>query len=121
MPLRDHFRPPLANVTSWEGFHAQWPAVIVQHLRKKLPVGHDDPTFGATPPRYLRRLLSLGAERETDAAGSVVARPGPWAAAADAAIVVGRGPGRPPRSGTELRAGVQRLVDCLTRDQETRQ
>jgi hypothetical protein len=37
MPLRDHFRPPLDNVTAWEGFHGQWPAVIVQHLGKILP------------------------------------------------------------------------------------
>jgi hypothetical protein len=40
MPLRDHFRPPLDNITSWEGFHGQWPAVIVQYLRRKLPVGY---------------------------------------------------------------------------------
>ena len=40
MPLRDHFRPPLDNKHSWEGFHAQWPAVIVQHLRKRLPAGY---------------------------------------------------------------------------------
>jgi hypothetical protein len=40
MPLRDHFRPPLDDVTSWEGFHGQWPAVIVQHLRKRLPDGY---------------------------------------------------------------------------------
>jgi hypothetical protein len=40
MPLRDHFRPPLDDVTSWEGFHGQWPAVIVQHLRKVLPAGY---------------------------------------------------------------------------------
>lgn len=40
MPLRDHFRPPLDDVTSWEGFHGQWPAVIVQDLRKRLPAGH---------------------------------------------------------------------------------
>src|SRR5262249_31563094 len=40
MPLRDHFRPPLDDVTSWEGFHGQWPAVIVQHLRKRLPEGY---------------------------------------------------------------------------------
>src|SRR5438270_10982317 len=39
MPLRDHFRPPLDNVTSWEGFHGGWPMVIVQHLRKLLPAG----------------------------------------------------------------------------------
>ena len=39
MPLRDHFRQPLDLVTSWEGFHGQWPAVIVQQLRKQLPAG----------------------------------------------------------------------------------
>src|SRR5438309_8369389 len=40
MPLRDHFRPPLDLITSWEGFHGQWPMVIVQHLRKQLPAGY---------------------------------------------------------------------------------
>jgi len=39
MPLRDHFRPPLDLITSWEGFHGQWPAVIVHQLRKQLPAG----------------------------------------------------------------------------------
>ena len=37
MPLRDHFRSPLDDLTSWEGFHAQWPAMIVQALVRKLP------------------------------------------------------------------------------------
>jgi hypothetical protein len=27
-------------ITSWEGFHGQWPAVIVQQLRKQLPAGY---------------------------------------------------------------------------------
>ena len=40
MPLRDHFRPPLDEVASWEGFYGGWPAVIVQHLRKTLPAGY---------------------------------------------------------------------------------
>src|SRR4051812_9905436 len=40
MPLRDHFRPPLDPLTSWEGFHGGWPMVIVQHLRKLLPTGY---------------------------------------------------------------------------------
>src|SRR5205823_11394064 len=40
MPLRDHFHPPLDDLTSWEGFHGQWPAGIVQHLRKQLPAGY---------------------------------------------------------------------------------
>jgi hypothetical protein len=37
MPLRDHFHPPLDDETSWEGFHAGWPMVIVQQLAGKLP------------------------------------------------------------------------------------
>src|SRR5580658_8079178 len=40
MPLRDHFRPPLDNTASWEGFHGGWPMVIVQQLRKQLPAGY---------------------------------------------------------------------------------
>ena len=40
MPLRDHFRPPLNEIASREGFHGQWPAVIVQQLRKQLPPGY---------------------------------------------------------------------------------
>src|SRR5437763_7129645 len=44
MPLRDHFRSPLDDVTAWEGFHGQWPAVIVQQLGKKLP-----PRYVAAP------------------------------------------------------------------------
>lgn len=39
MPLRDHFRPPLDDITSWEGFHGGWPMVIVQQLRTQLPDG----------------------------------------------------------------------------------
>jgi hypothetical protein len=36
MPVRDHFRPPLDNITSWESLHHQWPAgggVRQAHLR----------------------------------------------------------------------------------------
>ncbi|MHB1558278.1 MAG: DUF4058 family protein [Isosphaeraceae bacterium] len=40
MPLRDHFRPPLDEIASWEGFHGGWPMVIVQQLRKRLPPGY---------------------------------------------------------------------------------
>jgi hypothetical protein len=32
MPLRDHFRPPLDDITSWEGFHGRWPAMIVMGI-----------------------------------------------------------------------------------------
>ena len=44
MPLRDHFRSPLDDVTAWEGFHGGWPMVIVQKLGKKLP-----PRYVAAP------------------------------------------------------------------------
>lgn len=37
MPLRDHFHPPLSRKHSWEVLHGQWPAVIVQQLRSKIP------------------------------------------------------------------------------------
>jgi hypothetical protein len=37
MPLRDHFRPPIDDVIPWEGFHAQWPAMIVLALSRTLP------------------------------------------------------------------------------------
>ncbi|HKI35312.1 MAG TPA: DUF4058 family protein [Gemmataceae bacterium] len=37
MPLRDHFRPPVDDLTSWEGFHGQWPAMLVIALNRKLP------------------------------------------------------------------------------------
>jgi hypothetical protein len=40
MPLRDHFHPPLENEGSWEGFHGQWPAMIVIALGRKLPLGY---------------------------------------------------------------------------------
>jgi hypothetical protein len=37
MPLRDHFHPPLDDETSWDLFHGQWPAMIVQRLSPILP------------------------------------------------------------------------------------
>jgi hypothetical protein len=41
MPLRDHFRPPLDDKRSWEGFHGQWPAMIVMGLSRQLPPRYD--------------------------------------------------------------------------------
>jgi hypothetical protein len=37
MPLLDHFRPPVFNKGSWEGFHGMWPAMIVMDLCRSLP------------------------------------------------------------------------------------
>jgi hypothetical protein len=36
MPLRDHFRPPINDRHSWEGFHGLWPGLIVMRLGPKL-------------------------------------------------------------------------------------
>jgi hypothetical protein len=57
MPLRDHFHSPLNDFTSWEGFHGQWPAVIVQRLGAKLPARY------VAEPR-----VHLGSEVEIDIA-----------------------------------------------------
>ena len=37
MPLRDHFRPPLDDVHSWDELHGGWPMMIVQELSEVLP------------------------------------------------------------------------------------
>src|SRR5262245_31649674 len=37
MPLRDHFRAPLDNRHSWEGFQCQWPGMMLMALAKRLP------------------------------------------------------------------------------------
>jgi hypothetical protein len=59
MPLRDHFRPPLDDDTSWEGLHGQWPGRIVAHLNRDLP------------PRYIAApRVRLGATFEIDVAAS---------------------------------------------------
>jgi hypothetical protein len=57
MPLRDHFRPPLDNVRSWDELHGQWPAMIVLALARKLP------------PRYVAGPnVHVGAYFEVDVA-----------------------------------------------------
>ena len=54
MPFRDHFRPPLSKRTSWDGFHGQWPAMIVLGLSDKLPDGYD-----ALPHVHLGREIEI--------------------------------------------------------------
>jgi hypothetical protein len=64
MPLRDHFRPPLDRIAPWEGFHGGWPMVIVQQLRKLLPVG-----FVASPRVHLGSQIEIDVaafERDAD-------------------------------------------------------
>jgi hypothetical protein len=54
MPLRDHFHPPLSDVTSWESLHAQWPAMIVMELNGKLPA-----RYIASPRIHLGPLFEI--------------------------------------------------------------
>jgi hypothetical protein len=58
MPVRDHFHPPLDGRASWEGFHGQWPAMIVLDLVDRLPS-----RFTAEP------RVHVGSEIEIDVAG----------------------------------------------------
>jgi hypothetical protein len=92
MPLRDHFRPPVSQRSSWEGFHGQWPAIIVQQLRRLLPPGY------VAEPR-----VRLGTAVEIDVGTLETGRPGSpgpgsngsagasasaWAESADVAVAV---------------------------------
>jgi hypothetical protein len=54
VPLRDHFRPPVDKIVSWEGFHGGWPMVIVQNLHKPLPPG-----YRAAPRVHLGSLAAM--------------------------------------------------------------
>src|SRR5712671_1927173 len=74
MPLRDHFRPPVSKRASWEGFHGQWPAMIVQHLARVLPDGYvaeprvhlgpyfeiDVTTYAESEPRVASAAVPVG-------------------------------------------------------------
>ena len=66
MPLRDHFRPPLDDVRSWEELHGQWPAMIVADLNRKLP-----PRYVAGPRVHLGAFMEIDVstfEEDTPAA-----------------------------------------------------
>ena len=54
MPLRDHFRPPVWNQASWEGFHGMWPGAMVQQLSRELP-----PEFTAEPRVHLGSYFEI--------------------------------------------------------------
>jgi hypothetical protein len=70
MPLRDHFRPPLDEYTSWEGFHGGWPMVIVQLLDEKLPA-----RFVAEPRVHLGSQVEvdIGALEHEESRGELLA------------------------------------------------
>jgi hypothetical protein len=54
MPLRDHFRPPIFKLASWEGLHGGWPMTIVQRLVPQLP-----PEFTAEPRVHLGNFYEI--------------------------------------------------------------
>jgi hypothetical protein len=54
MPLRDHFRPPLDDIASWEELHGAWPTVIVMALNRKLP-----PRYVAAPRVHLGAYMEI--------------------------------------------------------------
>ena len=54
MPLRDHFRPPVWKLASWEGFHGMWPASMVRMLDPLLPAG-----FSAEPRAHLGSYFEI--------------------------------------------------------------
>ncbi|HVA48347.1 MAG TPA: DUF4058 family protein [Pirellulales bacterium] len=54
MPLRDHFRPPVDDVHSWDELHGGWPMMIVQELTEILP----EPYFAA-PGVHLGTLYEV--------------------------------------------------------------
>lgn len=67
MPLRDHFRPPVYPRRRWEGFHAGWPMVIVQHLVRVLPAG-----YSAEPRAHLGRDFEIDIGSSDERAAGVV-------------------------------------------------
>lgn len=54
VPLRDHFHPPLIDRKSWDGFHGQWPAMIVLELFRILPV-----RYAAAPNVHLGSSIEV--------------------------------------------------------------
>src|SRR5947209_6747566 len=91
MPLRDHFRPPLDDTASWEELHGQWPAMIVQHLRKQLPAGY------VAGPR-----VHLGSSVEIDVAAFEKDDPPPGSVAAEGNGGVATAVWAPPRPGLSV-------------------
>ncbi len=54
MPLRDHFRPPMSNLASWEEVHGMWPSIIAIRLNDLLP-----PNFRSGVKIHLGSLVEV--------------------------------------------------------------
>ena len=64
MPLRDHFRPPLADRRSWDGVLGGWPMMIVEGLHRRLP-----PRYVAGPQIHLGSAIESDVATDEDEAG----------------------------------------------------
>ena len=64
MPLRDHFRPPVWNQASWEGFHGIWPGMMVLQLdRVRRP--NSAPSRASTSAPISRSTFARMSRRNT--------------------------------------------------------
>lgn len=54
MPLLDHFHAPFSDRSSWDGFHAAWPTIMVIALNKRLPK-----RFVACPNIHLKSSFEI--------------------------------------------------------------
>ncbi len=70
MPLRDHFHPPLSRRKNWEGFHGQWPAMVVQTLNQKLPSRFEAEPSVCVEPEIEADVATLEHAGGDDAAAS---------------------------------------------------
>ncbi len=73
MPLRDHFRPPLAARRPWEALHGGWPMEIVKQLNARLPL-----EFEAEPRVHLGSAFEIDVstyERDSANSSSPLAAP----------------------------------------------
>jgi len=71
MPLRDHFRPPLANRRSWDELHGGWPMMMVMALNKRLP-----PRYVAAPRVHLGTWSEIDVASFEEEEPSGLASPG---------------------------------------------
>lgn len=72
MPLRDHFRPPVWKLATWEGFHGGWPMTMVQRLNPVLPPG-----FSAEPRAHLGSYYEIDVQGYEEDEPPRVLTPGP--------------------------------------------
>lgn len=63
MPLRDHFRPPVSKIASWEGFFGGWPTLMCLQLNEILP---ED--YAVEPRVHLGSYFEIDAIRDVEIA-----------------------------------------------------